>query len=81
MAPFKRSIDPQTKTGSIGRRERAREKLFRGTGNYRRIIVGRIHGERSAIHNLHLELVLYVCEQSILKIECPVISCEIDFRA
>src|SRR5215467_8429954 len=58
-----------------------RRELFRGTGNYHRIIVARFHGERSAILNLHFEFVLYVCEQRILKIECPVISREIDFHA
>jgi hypothetical protein len=50
----------------IDARERVRGELFRGTGNYHRIIVGRIHGERSAILNLHFELALYVCEQRIL---------------
>src|SRR5262249_33150113 len=66
---------------AIDARERVRGELFRGTGNYHRIIVSRIHGERSAILNLHFEFVLHVCEQRILKIECPVISREIDFHA
>ena len=57
------------------------ESFFAAPANYHRIIVGRIQGDRSAILNLHFELALYVCEQRILKIECPVIGREIDFHA